>query len=174
VRTVIGIDDFASMREILGRRCVRLLEDTEKEEWPDLILIDGGKGQINAAYEVMVEIGLDIPMIGIAKREEELWYPYAKNPIVLSKSNSGLKLLQRIRNESHRFAITFQKSKRIKTIKTLAWLEGVEGLGEKSIQKIRKKYKTTSQLKKATSEELMSLIRSESRVRNLLLEMSKK
>lgn len=174
VRTVEGIDDFASMREILGRRCARLVEDTEREEWPDLILIDGGKGQVNAAYEVMVESGVEIPMIGIAKREEEIWYPYAKDAIVLSKSNPGLKMLQRIRNESHRFAITFQKSKRIKTLKTLTWLESVVGLGEKSIEKLRKRYQTTNQLKKATKIELLNILKSETKVFNLISELKKK
>ncbi|MDB9744008.1 excinuclease ABC subunit UvrC [Fibrobacterales bacterium] len=174
VRTVEGIDDFASMREILGRRCLRLIEDSEKSEWPDLILIDGGKGQINAAYEVMVESGIEIPMIGIAKREEEIWYPHTKEPILLSKSNPGLKLLQRIRDESHRFAITFQKSKRVKTIKTLTWLESVPGLGQKSVEKLRNKYQTSSQLKKATKAELLGLLTNEKKVVNLMFELGKR
>jgi excinuclease ABC subunit C len=174
VRTVEGIDDFASMREILGRRCLRLIEDTEKEEWPDLILIDGGKGQINAAYEVMVETGVEIPMIGIAKREEEIWYPYAREPILLSKSNPGLKLLQRVRNESHRFAITFQKSKRTKTLKTMAWLEKVPGLGEKSVEKLRMGFQTSSQLNKASRDELLGVLGSAVKVDNLMYELKKR
>jgi len=111
VKIAMGGDDFASMREILTRRLTRL--KAENSELPDLLLIDGGKGQVNAAYEVLKEMNLtDIPVIGLAKRLEEIVFPGEKPSILLKRSNPALQLLQRARDEAHRFAITFQRKRR--------------------------------------------------------------
>jgi excinuclease ABC subunit C len=111
VKTAMGGDDYGSMREILTRRLTRLQK--EKEAMPDLLLIDGGKGQVNAAFEVLKEMNLTgLPVIGLAKRLEEIVFPGEKSSILLKRSNPALQLLQRARNEAHRFAITFQRKRR--------------------------------------------------------------
>jgi excinuclease ABC subunit C len=156
VETVQGIDDFASMREVLGRRFRRLLEEGTDE--PDLILIDGGKGQLSAAYEMMQEAGLDLPMIGLAKREEEIFFPGQSAPLLLDKSSAALKLLQRVRDEAHRFALTFQRERRRSNVQTLQFLEDLPGLGEATLRKLRQTYGTHSQLAKASRLDLEALI----------------
>jgi len=111
VKVAMGGDDFASMREILTRRLTRL--KAEKSDFPDLLLIDGGKGQVNAAFEVLKEMNLtEIPLIGLAKRLEEIVFPGEKPSILLKRSNPALQLLQRARDEAHRFAVTFQRKRR--------------------------------------------------------------
>ena len=107
IKTVTGPDDFASMREVVLRRYKRLIE--EKQELPDLVVIDGGKGQLNAAVQSLKSLGIygQVPVIGIAKRLEEIYYPEDAYPIHISKQSSSLKLLQRIRNEAHRFCYYF-------------------------------------------------------------------
>jgi excinuclease ABC subunit C len=111
VKVAMGGDDFASMREILTRRLTRL--QAENLGFPDLLLIDGGKGQVNAAFEVLREMNLtEIPLIGLAKRLEEIVFPGEKPSVLLKRSNPALQLLQRARNEAHRFAITFQRKRR--------------------------------------------------------------
>lgn len=152
VETVEWIDDFASMREVLGRRFRRLLEEEDDE--PDLILIDGGKGQLRAAYEVMQEAGIDIPMIGLAKRIEEVFFPGSSVPVLLDHSTSALKLLQRVRDEAHRFALTYQRQRREQKMVTLALLEGVAGLGKQSLSLLRKRFGTEQMLRAASLEEI--------------------
>jgi excinuclease ABC subunit C len=114
IKTVTGPDDFASMREVVFRRYKRLLN--EQENLPDLIVIDGGKGQLSAACEALKELNLygEIPIIGIAKRLEEIYFPSDSIPIHIDKKSESLMLLQRIRDEAHRFAITFHRDKRSK------------------------------------------------------------
>ncbi len=134
VKTVEGIDDFASMREVLGRRAARIVSGDPQP--PDLILIDGGKGQLRAAYDVMLAAGVrEIPMIGLAKRLEEIFFPEQGEALLLPKTSASLKLLQAVRDEAHRFAITFQRSKRTKYL-TTTWLDGIAGLGEKTRLKL--------------------------------------
>jgi len=134
VKTVEGIDDFASMREILGRRIERF--KTEPDSMPDLILIDGGKGQLRAAHDILMEKGFGaVQMIGLAKRLEEIFFPGSSDALLLPKTSASLKLLQAVRDEAHRFAITFQRSKRGKYL-TTTWLDGVKGLGEKTKLKL--------------------------------------
>jgi len=121
IRTVEGADDFASMKEVLRRR---LLHETGNDKCetgdkvfalpPDLIVVDGGKGQLSSAYAAMVELGLDYPMIGLAKREEEIFTVGAPDPVILDKRGNALKLLQRVRDEAHRFAITYHRKVRDK------------------------------------------------------------
>jgi len=113
VKIAMGGDDYASMREILMRRLTRL--QMEHADFPDLLVIDGGKGQVEAAYGVLLELHLtDIPVIGLAKRLEEIVFPGERQPILLKRSNSALQLLQRARDEAHRFAVGFQRKRRQK------------------------------------------------------------
>lgn len=132
IRTVEGVDDFASMREVVHRRYSRLLE--EGQPLPDLIVIDGGKGQLSSAVEMLHELGLDTqPVIGLAKRLEEVFVPGESLPLNIAKTSAGLRLLQRIRDEAHRFAITFHRERRSKsTLQTE--LEAVDGVGPKRAQ----------------------------------------
>ena len=112
IRTVKGIDDFAMMKEVVSRRC-RKLKD-EGEPLPDLILVDGGKGQLKSAMEAVKASGLKIPLAALAKREEEVFLPGKKDPVLLERNRPGLHLLQHLRDEAHRFAITFHRSLRDK------------------------------------------------------------
>lgn len=115
LKTVEGIDDFASMKEVVTRRYSKL--KLNKDKMPDLIVIDGGKGQLSSALDVLKEVGVKIPIISLAKREEEIFVPGKRNSIVLSKKSDALKLLQMIRNEAHRFAINYNRLLRIKKIR---------------------------------------------------------
>jgi excinuclease ABC subunit C len=153
VKTVEGPDDFASMKEVVGRRYKRQLE--EAAELPDLILIDGGKGQLSAACDSLKELGLygKIPIIGIAKRLEELYYPNDPIPLHLDKKSETLKVLQRARDEAHRFGITFHRSKRNKAgLKTA--LESVSGLGAKTVEYIYRNFKSVSAINEADREKI--------------------
>ncbi len=129
IRTVEGVDDFASMREVVRRRYERTI--SEGTPLPDLIVVDGGKGQLSSAVEVLHDLQLSaIPIIGLAKRLEEVFVPGESLPMNIAKTSPGLHLLQRIRDEAHRFAITFHRSKRDKaTLQTE--LEQIEGVGPK-------------------------------------------
>jgi excinuclease ABC subunit C len=136
LRTVEGIiDDFQAMREAVGRRYRRLLR--ENAELPDLILIDGGIGQVNAAKGVLDELGFACPVAGLAKRDEELWLPGAKDPLVLSRRSEALKVLQAVRDETHRFATSANQRLRSKDL-LLDTLQSVEGIGEKKARDIIK------------------------------------
>lgn len=130
IKTVEGNNDFDCMAEVLSRRLVRAKSKDEKfTEMPDLIMVDGGKGQLSSAHGIMVSHGYDIPMIGLAKREEEIFVSGKSEPIILSHTSPELKLLQRVRDESHRFAITYHRNTRLKRIKSR--LVDIEGVGEK-------------------------------------------
>ncbi len=116
IKEAEGGDDFASMREVLSRRLTRL--QNENSDFPDLLVIDGGKGQVEAAFDVLKEMNLtNIPVIGLAKRLEEIVFAGKKPSILLKRSNAALQLLQRIRDEAHRFAITFQRKRRKKSLR---------------------------------------------------------
>lgn len=145
VKTVDGPNDFATMYEVVSRRYKRQLE--ENQPLPDLILIDGGKGQLSAACDALRNLGLysKIPIIGIAKRLEELFYPDDPYPLYLDKKSETLKILQRARDEAHRFGITFHRNKRSKSgLKTT--LETIPGLGQKSVDYIYRRFKSLSQI----------------------------
>jgi excinuclease ABC subunit C len=138
LRTVVGVvDDFAAMREAVRRRYSRLLR--EGLELPDLILIDGGIGQVNAAKGVLDELEISCGIAGLAKREEELWLPEAKEPLVLSRRSEALKILQFVRDETHRFATGLNQKLRSKDL-LLPALESVEGVGKKRAAAIMKTY----------------------------------
>lgn len=153
IKTVVGSDDFASMKEIVTRRYKRLIE--EQKEMPDLIVIDGGKGQLSHACEALKELGIygQIPIIGIAKRLEELYLPEDDVPLHLNKKSIALKLIQHARNEAHRFGITFHRQKRSKnSLQTK--LEDIKGVGEATIQTLLKEYKTLKNIQAQTIETL--------------------
>ena len=152
VKTVEGIDDFASMREIVYRRYKRVKE--EGIGLPDLILIDGGKGQLSMAVSALRELGLDyLPIVGLAKKLEEVFVPGQADAQSIHKQSPGLILLRRIRDEAHRFAITFQKQKRTASISTSVFHE-IPGMGEKRVKKLLRKYKDIQKISGLKPEEI--------------------
>lgn len=142
-RTVTGPDDFATMREVVSRRYTRLLQ--ENADLPDLIIIDGGKGQLSAACEALKEVGLygKIPIIGIAKRLEEIYFPEDTLPIYIDKKSESLKLIQRCRDEAHRFGITHHRNRRSSNF-LISSLESAPGIGKTTATKVLKHFKTIS------------------------------
>jgi excinuclease ABC subunit C len=152
IKTVMGPDDFASMKEIVHRRYKRMLE--EDRSLPDLIVIDGGKGQLSAALEALESLHLrgKIPVIGLAKKLEEVFFPGDTYPILLDRNNPGLLLLQHIRNEAHRFGITHHRNKRSNAFLTSEFNQ-IPGVGDKSRQKIQAHFASLKQFKKASLEE---------------------
>ncbi len=156
IRSVEGNDDFAAMREVVKRRYARALN--EKTELPDLIVIDGGKGQLSSAYEVLTELQLtDIPAFGLAKRLEELYPVGSPDPLVLPRSSSSLRVLQHIRDEAHRFAITYHRQLREKrTIQTE--LTEIPGVGKKTAIKLLERFGSVEGVKVASEPELVTAI----------------
>jgi excinuclease ABC subunit C len=157
IKTVIGPDDFSSMTEIIHRRYKRLL--TENKNLPDLIVVDGGKGQLSAACISLKNLGIygKIPIIGIAKRLEEIYFPEDSIPIYLSKKSSALKLLQFIRDEAHRFAITHHRNIRSNDSIT-SILDDVPGIGPKNKTLLLTEFKTLSEIRKASIQLLTNAI----------------
>ncbi len=157
VKTVVGADDFASMREIVYRRYSRLLE--EGAELPDLIIVDGGKGQLSSAYEVLCALGIEnrVPIVGLAKRIEEIFFPGDPMPYYLSRTGEPLKVVCHIRDEAHRFGITFHRQKRSKAFIN-SELEQIEGIGTKSLNALLKRFKTVSNVRSASVEELAEVV----------------
>ena len=152
IKTVDGIDDFASMHEVVKRRYLRLLE--EKKQLPDLVVIDGGKGQLSAAKTALDSIGLNhIYVIGLAKRLEEIYKPGISAPQNISKTSPSLYLLRSIRDEVHRYAVSFHRQKRNKSM-TLSIFEDIRGLGDKRLQELWKKFKSIDNIKKITASEI--------------------
>jgi excinuclease ABC subunit C len=155
IRTVEGKpDDFASMREVIGRRLERLEAGDEKfGETPDLILIDGGKGQLGAALEVARERGVELPMIGLAKQFEEIFLPDRPVPVRLPRSSQALFLLQRIRDEAHRFGLTYHRSLRSKAA-TASALDDIAGIGRKRREQLLKHFGSMEAMKRASLDDL--------------------
>ena len=153
-----GNDDFASLQETLERRLKRLQnKDGESfKEKPDLIVIDGGKGQLSSTYEILKKFNFEneIEIISLAKKLEEVFTVGSQAPKILRYGSAELKLLQRIRDEAHRFAITFHRQTRTKA-QTESELTNIEGLGPKKIDALLKAFGTTENIKNATAEELM-------------------
>jgi excinuclease ABC subunit C len=171
VKTVEGPNDFATMEEAVFRRYRRLLD--EGEALPQLVIIDGGKGQLSAALTSLKKLGIDkkLTVIGIAKRLEELYYPGDPYPLYLDKKSESLKIIQQLRDEAHRFGITFHRKKRDQgTLKTELSL--IPGIGEASIQKLLSKFKSVKKVKEATEAELASILNTKQLValRNYFLE----
>lgn len=156
VKSVTGPDDFASMQEIVLRRYTRLLE--EKKELPQLIVIDGGKGQLNAALNSLEKLNLrgKITVIGIAKKLEEIYFPDDPIPLYLDKNSYSLKIIQQIRNEAHRFGIEFHRQKRSKKF-LVSELENIDGVGESTINLILSEYRSVENIKKLSLEKLQEI-----------------
>jgi excinuclease ABC subunit C len=157
IKTVVGPDDFASMYEIVTRRYRRLLE--EEAPLPQLIIIDGGKGQLGMAVKALKDLGVygKMPVVGIAKRLEEIFYPGDSLPLYIDKKSESLRLIQRIRNEAHRFAITFHRSKRdAGTLKTE--ITEIKGLGPSTAEKLLTKFKSVKKIRELSEAELVAEI----------------
>lgn len=157
IKTVDGPDDFASMEEIVYRRYSRLLD--EGKELPQLIVIDGGKGQLSSAVKSLEKLGLrgKISILGIAKRLEEIYFPEDSLPLYLDKTSETLKVLQHVRNESHRFGINHHRSRRSKAGLT-SELESIPGIGEKTIQLLLKTFKSFKRIKSANYADLEKVV----------------
>lgn len=157
IKTVVGPDDFASMREIVYRRYSRLLE--EGAELPDLIIVDGGKGQLSSAYQVLCALGIEkrVPIVGLAKRIEEIFFPDDPMPYYLSRTGEPLKVVCHIRDEAHRFGITFHRLKRSNAF-IKSELENIEGIGAKSLAQLLRKFRTVAKVREATAEELAEVV----------------
>src|SRR5680860_41331 len=157
IKTVDGPDDFASMEEVVYRRYKRLL--AEEESLPQLIVIDGGKGQLSSALKSLDILGLrgTIAIIGIAKRLEEIYFPEDPIPLYLDKKSESLKIIQQLRNEAHRFGITFHRNKRSKAAIN-SELEGIDGVGEKTAQDLLKNFKSVKRVKEASVEKLAETV----------------
>ncbi|WP_198912871.1 excinuclease ABC subunit UvrC [Tenacibaculum piscium] len=157
IKTVVGADDFASMEEVVFRRYKRLL--AEKQPLPQLIIIDGGKGQLSSALKSLDALNLrgKIAIIGIAKRLEEIYYPNDSVPLYLDKKSESLKIIQFLRNEAHRFGITFHRNKRSKTA-IKSELEEIPGIGEQTIATLLRRFKSVKRVKEATLDALEETI----------------
>ena len=157
VKTVEGPDDFASMEEIIFRRYKRVLD--EGRELPDLIVIDGGKGQLHSAVNSLKKLDLygKVPVIGLAKRMEEVYYPGDKDPYLLAKNSIALKTLMHIRDEAHRFGITFHRQLREKPL-TKSELNSIKGIGGKSEEQLVRHFKSVENIKKASIAELATVV----------------
>jgi excinuclease ABC subunit C len=156
IKTVEGVDDFASMREVMTRRIRRL--ENEGVPMPDLWVCDGGKGQVDATMQILKELGhdQDLPLIGLAKRLEEIVFPDDRKSIVLHRTSPALKLLQNARDEAHRFAITYQRSKRKKDLE-VEWLK-MPGVGHETRVKILSKYRSAEAFMAAPIEDIEILL----------------
>ena len=156
IKTVHGADDYKSMKEVLSRRLNDLVECKEGfSKKPDLILIDGGFGQLHEAKKVIDDLGLDIEVISLAEKNEEICTCHSSKPIVLSLKDNVLKLLQRVRDESHRFAITYHRNLRGKSLKSS--ISKIEGVGEQKAQALLKHFKSVDAVSKASEQELMKV-----------------
>jgi len=157
IKTVEGPNDFASMEEVVYRRYKRLLD--ENESLPQLIIIDGGKGQLSSALKSLEELGLrgKIAIIGIAKRLEEIYYPGDSVPLYLDKKSETLKTIQHLRNEAHRFGITFHRDKRSKNALQTS-IESIPGIGEKTMITLLKHFKSVKRLTQASEKEISEVV----------------
>ena len=157
VKTVEGPNDFATMEEAVYRRYKRVME--EEGELPHLIIIDGGKGQLSSAMTSLKKLGISkkVTVIGIAKRLEEIYYPGDSLPLYIDKKSESLKLIQHLRDEAHRFGITFHRSKRDKgTLKSE--LQDIPGIGTTTLEKLLTKFKSVKKIRESSDEELASVL----------------
>lgn len=154
IKTVEGPDDFASMYEVVTRRFTRLIE--EEKPFPKLMIVDGGKGQLSSAVRAMKDVGIygQVPIIGIAKRLEEIYVPGDSHPLYIDKKSGALRLIQQMRDEAHRFAITHHRNRRSKATSQRTGLVVIKGIGETVAKDILKTFKSVKKLKAASEEEL--------------------
>ncbi len=157
IKSVVGIDDFASMAETLTRRYGRMIE--EGTPLPDLIVVDGGKGQLSSAYKVLCDLGIDdkVEIVGLAKRLEEIFYPGDSTPLYLDKSGETLKVLMHIRDEAHRFGITFHRNKR-SAGQIKSRLEQIPSVGKASVERLIKRFKSIKGIQAASIDDIASVI----------------
>ena len=157
IKTVEGPDDFASMEEVVFRRYKRLLE--EGQDLPQLIVIDGGKGQLSASLKSLDVLGLrnKIAIIGIAKRLEEIYYPGDSVPMYLDKTSESLKIIQQLRNEAHRFGITHHRNKRSKGALTNEF-EEISGIGKQTVVSLLKHFKSAKRVSEASFEAIENVV----------------
>lgn len=156
IKTVVGPDDFASMYEIVTRRYARML--AENKTLPQLVVIDGGKGQLSSAVSALKDLGIleKFTVIGIAKKLEEIFFPEDSIPLYINKKSESLKLIQQIRNEAHRFAITFHRDQRSKNF-TKTVLTDIQGVGPKTADKLLKHFGSFKKIMDASDEELKTV-----------------
>ncbi|MBQ8178588.1 MAG: excinuclease ABC subunit UvrC [Clostridia bacterium] len=155
IKTVVGSDDFASMREVLSRRVNEFgSDDISFSEVPDLIIVDGGKGQLSSAVSILEGTGISV--VGLAKREEEIFKPHISEPFILPRDSLALKLCQRIRDEAHRFAITYHRKLRGER-QTRSNLKNIEGVGDKKARALLAYFKKVENIAAATVEEIMKV-----------------
>ena len=156
IKTVEGPDDYASMEEVIRRRYSRLIE--EQQPFPQLVVIDGGKGQLSAAVEVLKELKLygKLTVIGIAKRLEEIYFPYDSVPLYLDKKGESLKIIQQIRDEVHRFGITHHRNRRSNAL-TANGLSAIKGIGEATATELLRFFKSIKRIREARLEELIEV-----------------
>ena len=157
IKTVEGPNDFASMEEVVYRRYKRLLD--EEQPLPQLVIVDGGKGQLSSGLKALDTLGLrgKITIIGIAKRLEEIYYPGDSIPLYLDKKSESLKVIQQLRNEAHRFGITFHRQKRSKAALNTE-LDDIPGIGEKTVVELLKHFRSVKRIQEATKNELAQVI----------------
>ena len=157
VKTVVGANDYATMNEVITRRYTRLIE--ENDSLPQLVIVDGGKGQLGVALKVFEKLGIrgEVALIGLAERLEEIYFPEDPIPLYLDKNSESLKLIQHLRNEAHRFGLSFHRKTRSKNMLDSFWME-LPGIGEKSRLALMARYQTLQKLKSASQEELSSII----------------
>ena len=171
IKSVKGIDDFASIREVVLRRYKRVRD--EKISLPELILVDGGKGQLSMALSALREIGMDfIPIIGLAKKLEEIFIPGSSEPQIISKTSPSLTLLMRIRDEAHRFAISFHKEKRKKDLTKSIFLD-IKGLGQKRIKTLLQLYNGPKEISKSTPKTINSKTKIPIKIAKKIIDVAK-
>ena len=157
IRTVEGSDDFKCMQETLLRRIQKYKDkDLSFSKKPDLIVIDGGKGQLSSVKEIVDEMGFSVGLVGLAKKEELLFKPDESEPIVMSKKSAGLMMLQRLRDEAHRFAITYHRKLRADNM-TKSILKEIDGIGDKKIDILYRAFKSIEKIESASIEEIASI-----------------
>lgn len=157
IKTVEGPDDFASMKEVLHRRYTRMM--AEGEELPQLVVVDGGKGQLSAAVEAFEEMGIrgEVALVGIAKRLEEIYFPGDTLPLYIDKKSRSLRVIQALRDEAHRFGITHHRLRRSKS-QTVSRLDSIKGIGPATAENLMKHFKSLKRIKEASLSEIEAVI----------------
>lgn len=159
IKDVEGQDDFKSMQEVIRRRFKRAAQEDATESWrtlPDLVIVDGGKGQLNAAVAVLIDLGVDVAIAGLAKENEELFLPGQPNPIILSRDSQALYLIQRVRDEAHRFAVSFHRKKRSKSAFRSA-LDDLPGVGPKRKKALIREFGSVKCIREASVDQLAAV-----------------
>jgi excinuclease ABC subunit C len=159
IKSVDGQNDFAAMNEVVARRFKRMATEPETEAWasrPDLVIIDGGKGQLNAALDALRDQAVDLPIVGLAKENEELFLPGQMHPIVLDRDSQALYLVQRVRDEAHRFAVSFHRERRQKSSIRSA-LDELPGVGPKRKKALIQTFGSVKRIREAPEEQIAAV-----------------